>query len=403
MRNFWLMARHEYRKRVGTRSFLLATLGVPALIVVIMVVSILVAIGSESDLPVGYVDHAGLLDPALYAEPYLGDMDDRLGLLPYADEEAAGTALEAGEIQGFYVLPAGYPQNPEIDVYYLEEAPPRGDFADFVRANLVARFDVPAAATWLVDGPDVTVRDAASGRELGANSFVAIILPFATAFFFFFALVGSAGYLLEVVADEKENRTMEILITSISSLQMIAGKALGLMGVALTQITLWLVAIVVGLLIAANYVAVLARIEVPWMFLVVIALYFLPAYVLIAGIMTAIGGAVTEVQQGQQISGILNLLFIAPFFFIVLIFSSPNSPLLIFLTLFPTTSFLTVVMRYGITGIPVWQMVASWMILGTTAALMLVLAARIFRLGMLRYGQRLNMHEIVATLRGTEA
>jgi ABC-2 type transport system permease protein len=403
MRNFWLMARHEYRKRVGTRSFLLATLGVPALIVVIMVVSILVAIGSESDLPVGYVDHAGLLDPALYAEPYLGDMDDRLGLLPYADEEAAGTALEAGEIQGFYVLPAGYPQNPQIDVYYLEEAPPRGDFADFVRANLVARFDVPAAATWLVDGPDVTVRDAASGRELGANSFVAIILPFATAFFFFFALVGSAGYLLEVVADEKENRTMEILITSISSLQMIAGKALGLMGVALTQITLWLVAIVVGLLIAANYVAVLARIEVPWMFLVVIALYFLPAYVLIAGIMTAIGGAVTEVQQGQQISGILNLLFIAPFFFIVLIFSSPNSPLLIFLTLFPTTSFLTVVMRYGITGIPVWQMVASWMILGTTAALMLVLAARIFRLGMLRYGQRLNMHEIVATLRGTEA
>lgn len=403
MRNFWLMARHEYLKRVRTRGFLLATLGVPVLIVVVMVVSILVASGSQSDLPVGYVDHAGLLDPALYAERYLGDMDDRLALIPYTEEEAARIALEAGEIQGFYILPAGYPQDPQIDVYYLEEAPPRGDFADFVRANLVARSDVPTAASWLIDGLDVTVRDAASGRELGTNSFVNIILPFGTAFFFFFAVVGSAGYLLEVVADEKENRTMEILITSMSPLQMIAGKALGLMGVALTQITLWLVAIIVGLLIAANYVAVLAGIEVPWMFLAVIGLYFLPAYALIAGMMTAIGGAVTEVQQGQQISGILNLLFIAPFFFIVLIFSSPNSPLLIFLTLFPTTSFLTVVMRYGITGIPVWQMIASWLILATTAALMLLLAARIFRLGMLRYGQRLNVQEIMATLRGTEA
>jgi ABC-2 type transport system permease protein len=403
MRNFWLMARHEYLKRVRTRGFLLATLGVPVLIVVVMVVSILVASGSRSDLPVGYVDHAGLLDPALYAERYLGDMDDRLALIPYTEEEAARIALEAGEIQGFYILPAGYPQDAQIDVYYLEEAPPRGDFADFVRANLVARSDVPTAASWLIDGLDVTVRDAASGRELGTNSFVNIILPFGTAFFFFFAVVGSAGYLLEVVADEKENRTMEILITSMSPLQMIAGKALGLMGVALTQITLWLVAIIVGLLIAANYVAVLAGIEVPWMFLAVIGLYFLPAYVLIAGMMTAIGGAVTEVQQGQQISGILNLLFIAPFFFIVLIFSSPNSPLLIFLTLFPTTSFLTVVMRYGITGIPVWQMIASWLILATTAALMLLLAARIFRLGMLRYGQRLNVQEIMATLQGTEA
>jgi ABC-2 type transport system permease protein len=403
MRNFWLMARYEYLKRVRTRGFLLATLGVPALIVVVMVVSILVARGSQSDLPVGYVDHAGLLDPALYAERHLGYMDDRLALIPYTEEEAARIALEAGEIQGFYILPAGYPQDPQIDVYYLEAAPPRGDFADFVRANLVARSDVPAAASWLIDGLDVTVRDAASGRELGANSFVNIILPFATAFFFFFAVVGSAGYLLEVVADEKENRTMEILITSMSPLQMIAGKALGLMGVALTQITLWLVAIIVGLLIAANYVAVLGGIEVPWMFLAVIGLYFLPAYALIAGMMTAIGGAVTEVQQGQQISGILNLLFIAPFFFIVLIFSSPNSPLLIFLTLFPTTSFLTVVMRYGITGIPVWQMIASWLILATTAALMLLLAARIFRLGMLRYGQRLNVQEIMATLRGTEA
>lgn len=403
MRNYWLMARHEYLKRVRTRSFLLTTLGVPALIVVIIVVGAIAASSGGSDLPVGYVDNAGLLDPGLYAEPYLDDMEDRVALAPFADTGSARAALEAGEIQGYFVLPPGYPTDPQIEVYYQGDYPSQRDFADFVRANLLARTDLDAdAQAWLLAGPSVTVRDFASGREIGGDAFASVVLPLLGGFFFFFAVMGASGFLLQIVADEKENRTMEILITSINPLELIAGKALGLIAVALTQITLWALAVVVSVVIAARFVDFLDNLTIPWSFLLIMVLYFLPAFGLMAGMMTVIGSAVTELQQGQQIAGVLNLLFIAPFFFFVLIFSNPHSPLLTFMTFFPTTSFMTVAMRWGVTGVPAWQLVTSWLLLVATAAFMIWIASRVFRLGMLRYGQRMEMREMVAALRGAE-
>lgn len=402
MRNLWLTARYEFLKRVRTRSFLLSTLGVPALILVVGLIGAISASVGESDLPLGYVDHAGLLDPSLYAEPHLDEMDDRLELIAYEDEAEARAALEAGDVQGYYVVPAGYPQNLQIEAFYLEEMPSGGDFADFVRVNLLAGADLPAGAgSWLLEGPELTVRDMNSGREMNDDAIGNVMLSFIGGFFFFFAVMGSAGFLVQVVADEKENRTMEMLITSMSPFQLIAGKAIGLIGVALTQIALWALSIAVVIVIAARFVDFLAGLTVPWSFLLVFALYFLPAYALIAGMMIAIGSVVTEVQQGQQISGILNLLFIAPFFFLPLIFTNPNSPILVFLTLFPTTSFMTVALRWGL-GLPTWQMVASWLILVATAALSIWFAARIFRRGMLRYGQRMEMREVIAALRGAE-
>jgi ABC-2 type transport system permease protein len=403
MRNYWLMARHEYLKRVRTRSFLLTTLGVPALIVVIIVVGAIAASSGGSDLPVGYVDNAGLLDLELYTEPYLGDMEDRVALAPFADAGSARAVLEAGEIQGYFVLPPGYPTDPQIEVYYQGDYPAQRDFADFVRANLLARTDLdPDTQAWLLAGPDVTVRDYASGRETGGDSFVNVILPLLGGFFFFFAVMGASGFLLQIVADEKENRTMEILITSVNPLELIAGKALGLIAVALTQITLWALAVAVSVVIAARFVNFLDNLTVPWTFLLIMVLYFLPAFGLMAGLMTVIGSAVTELQQGQQIAGVLNLLFIAPFFFFALIFSNPHSPLLTFMTFFPTTSFMTVAMRWGVTGVPTWQLVTSWLLLVATAAFMIWIASRVFRLGMLRYGQRMEMREMVAALRGAE-
>jgi ABC-2 type transport system permease protein len=99
-------------------------------------------------------------------------------------------------------------------------------------------------------------------------------------------------------------------------------------------------------------------------------------------------------QQGQQIAGMLNLLFILPLFSVILIFENPGSPLVVFLSLFPTTAFLTISLRWGVGTVPLWQIGASWLILATTAGLMLWTAVKIFRAGMLRYGQRLSLKEL---------
>ncbi len=399
MRSFWLMAKHEYRKMVGKRSFLLGTLGIPFLIVVVTGLGIFVSLRGEDDRPLGYVDYSGVLADAV--RPPLEVNEEMVEMRAFSSETAAQQALEAGDIQAYNVLREDYLQTREVYLFYWEEAPSSEvarDFSDFIRANLAIRH--PAEQQMLLlEGPRLTVRSLDGNREIDSSNPVNFILPFVGAFLFVFVVMGSAGYLLQVVTDEKENRTMEVMITSITPLQMIGGKAIGLMAVSLTQLLIWLAVGVVAVMIGAAYIPQLQAISIPWSFLVIVAFFFLPSYALIAGLMTAIGGAVTELQQGQQIAGILNLLFMAPFFFIAFFITNPNSPILVGLTLFPTTAFITVMMRWAMSVVPMWQVVLSWLILIGTAVLSVIASARIFRVGMLRYGQGLKLRGVWAAIR----
>jgi ABC-2 type transport system permease protein len=171
------------------------------------------------------------------------------------------------------------------------------------------------------------------------------------------------------------------------------------MGVALTQLLIWLGLAAVPTGSVLLYLDGATRIQVPWGFLGLAALFFLPAYALMAGIMTAIGSIVDEAHQGQQIAGTLNLVFVVPFFFVPVVFAEPNSPVLVAMTLFPTTAYITILMRWSVTVIPTWQLILSFVMLTTSAALSLWAAARIFRRSMLRYGLSLDLRTVWRTLR----
>jgi len=399
MRKFWLVAKHEYLKTIRRRAFWLGTLGVPLLIIVVMAASIAVAVGGGDERPLGYVDHVGILTAGVY--PDVGEGDEFTEMRAFPDEAAATAALESGEIQAFCVVPADYFQSPEIALYYWDDSPGeavRDDFDDLMRANLSVGLPGDVQRR-VLEGIDLTVRSADGRREAGSESFINLFMPLIAGMFFMFSVMTSAGYLLQAVTAEKESRTVEIVFTSLTPEQFIGGKAAGLIAVALSQVLVWVLAVVVGLVVGAQFLEPLQAVEVPWVFLVVVALYFFPAFCLMAGLMTAIGGMVTEMQQGQQIAGVLNMLFILPFFFIAVAFSNPDSPLLVALTLFPTTAFITVTLRWGMTVIPAWQLILSWVLLVATAGLSVWASARIFRVGMLRYGQRLSLRAVVEILR----
>lgn len=400
MRNFWLVARHEYRRVVMRRAFVLLTLAIPLGMALLIAIAILVETSRENRLPLGYVDHSGLLDASRAAD--LSSPEDRLEIRAYSDETAARAALENNEIQAFFVLPADYAATQQTDVYTLTDPPGRDvwrDFSDFVRLNLVTGYPQQVQQR-LLEGAAVTVEDVASGRRFSENAGLNLVLPFIATFFFFIATLFASGYMLQVVADEKENRTMEIMLTSMRPVELIGGKAMGLLAAALTQLGIYIGAGIAGLLLAAPHVPALQAFTVPWGYLGIMALFFLPAYVLIAAMMVAIGGAVTELQQGQQIAGLLNLLFVLPVMLTPLLFQNPNHPVMQAFTLFPTTSFLTISLRWGVGTVPLWQIGLSWAILVTTAVFMVWAAARIFRAGMLRYGQPLTWRSAVASLRG---
>jgi ABC-2 type transport system permease protein len=398
MPKLWLVAGHEFRNMTQRRSFLMSTIGLPLLIGGIMAISILASIGEGQAKPLGYVDHAGILPGGAGA---MGQEHD-VTLQAFADEATAGAALAAGMIQSYYVLPADYRRTGQAQLYYAEDASngtAQRAFSAFLRDRLLAG-QPEAVRQRVADGIHLTVRSSDGRREFSELGILNVILPFVAGMAFGFGTLMAAGYLLQAVTTEKENRTVEVMATSLSPLQLVGGKAVGLIGVALTQLGIWAGAIVVGLIIAAQFWPEARAVRLPWGLLGVTALYFLPAYVLVAGIMVAIGGMVAEMRQAQQISGIVNLLFMLPFFVSALIFSQPDSPLLVALTLFPTTSFITILMRWGVTVVPAWQLVTSWLMLAASAVLSVWAAARIFRAGMLHYGQPLNLRTAWAALRG---
>ncbi len=398
MGKYWLVARQEYLKRVWNRSFLIGTLIIPVLLCFSVAAAIFVIDREKNDQPLGYVDQSQVLSQGIP----LGLDDEAVEMIPFEDETSARVALFSEEIQAYFILPEDFLSSQEADLYYLEEYPDMGAlnaFDDYIRVNLLPE-GPNALQSRIIEGISLTIFSADGKRSFNQEmGYLAIIFPMAVALFFFFVVMGASGYFLQAITDEKENRTMEIAITSVSPWQLIGGKSVGLLCVALTQVFIWMGSIVVAWLVAAHIFPEVQGVKLPWDIFLVFLAFFIPSFALIGGVMIAIGGSVTELQEGQQISGILNLFFTFPLFLTTLIIADPNTPLLVFLSLWPTTSFLTITLRWGFTVLPWWQITLSWVLLVSSGGFMIWAASKIFHFGMLQYGQRLNLKMIIALFR----
>ncbi len=401
MHKLWLVTKHEYQRVVKQKSFLITTFGLPALMILVMGISILVAIGGRGDLPLGYVDHTGVLsDPIM---PPLDEDETMIEMKALPDRDAAIDALKSKEVQAVYLLPEDYRETGSAELLYLKDAPGetvQDDFEDFLSANLLKE-QSPAIRKRVLEGGQPIIRAADGRREFSSDRFLDFIVPVVASFVFIFAIMSSGGNLLQAITDEKENRTVEILATSVRPTELMVGKAIGLMGVGLTQMLLWISTGVVVLMVISQFIPPLSGFTVPWAFLGIVAAFFIPAYALIAGTMTTIGSMVTDLRQAQQISGLVNMLFTMPFFFVSLIMAEPHSPVVIGLSIFPTTSFITVMIRWAMASVPVWQILVSWIVLVGSAGFSMWLGGRIFRMGMLRYGQRMSIKSLVTAMRGS--
>lgn len=399
MQKLNLVAKQEYLNRVRKKSFLVGTLLIPILLGIIIGVTILIIDRNKNTKPFGYVDYSGLMAMGL---KHQSQEDNSIEIISFKDEDDAQAALTAGEIQAFHIIPEDFLVTQKVDLYYWDEYPDPGvldTFDNTVRANLLPN-GPDLIQNRIIDGTQLTVVSIDGKRSFNREvGFVTVIFPITVAMFFFFSVMGTSGYFLQAITDEKENRTMEIAITSLSPLQLISGKSIGLLCVALTQIVIWLVSIFISWLVILQTYPEFRGVQLPWEVFLVFIAFFVPSFALISGMMTAIGGIVTELQEGQQIAGILNLLFTFPLFLTALVFADPNSPLLVFLSFWPTTSFLTITLRWGFTVIPFWQISLSWMILVLSGAFITWASSRIFRIGMLRYGQRLSLNSILLAIR----
>ena len=398
MKKIWIIFKHEYTRHVLRKRFLFALLSVPLWILITLAAGFLSVALQLNPTPVGYVDQSGLLegiDPQV-ADAELGDVE----LRPFAGEAAARAALDEKQIQAYFVIPPGYPQQPQTRWVYFEQPSGNviGQFNALLRAGLLRDQD-PRVARRLLEGAQISVADVEEARPGDGIDWFKVVAPIAAGIFLMISVFTSGGYLMQAVVEEKENRTMEILATSLSPGQIMTGKVLGLLSVGLTQVLVWSAFPLLALGLAAPALPFLFGVTIDWKLVGLIVLTALPTSVMISALMAAIGATVTEAREGQQVSTLITLPVIAPYMLLSVILLNPNGLIAVALTFFPLSAALTLLMRMAFSSVPTWQIVLSVGLLILSAAGSLWLAGRIFRVGMLQYGKRMSWKEVLAAVR----
>ncbi|NJD60044.1 MAG: hypothetical protein C3F13_03510 [Anaerolineales bacterium] len=400
MSKFWRITWREYSRHVFRKRFLITLLSVP-LMLALMVGLVVIIIWMDSDpTPIGYIDNSGILADRI-PQPPVKFPERNATFTSYADQSSAEKDLLAGKLQAYYIIPADYLQTGDVKEVYLEE--PRGiaiqQFYSFLSINLLKN-QPPEIASRLMDGNKIVVQSADKTREASQEKIINLILPFVAGILFIVAMSTSSGYLLQAVVEEKENRTMEIMVTSVSPNQLMSGKTIADMAVGITQLLVWGIFIFLILLFGKSYFSFLSGIAFPLETVAILVAVMIPAFIMISGLMAAVGATVTEASEGQQVMGLFTIPIWLPYILIAVFVQNPNSPLAIAMTLFPLTAPMTIAIRIGFTSIPTAQLLASFIILVASAIGAIWLAGRVFRMGMLRYGQRLRWKEIFAHQKG---
>lgn len=396
MKKLLRIALHEYQRHVFTKRFLIGLLSVPLLGLAVGVLGFIMIVIENDTTPLGYVDYSGLLSDPLPAPPPKKP-DRPVPLLPFATEAEARAALEAGQIQGYYVVPADYPTTGRLTAVYYDRIarPARQQFYDFLAINLLRGLD-PAVARRLVEGSRVTILSPDGRRVVKMSTSLNYILPALIGLVLIVAMFVTGGYLMQAVTEEKENRTMEVVVTSVSPTQLMAGKIVGSIAIGLTQLTVWMLFGALIVLVGRSSLEFLRDVEIGPQVIWLIVLVVFPSFVTMSAIMAAVGAAVTDVHEGQLVISMLTLPVWIPYILMIPLMTNPHSPLAVLLSLLPFTAPLAVLARAGVIVLPLWQVALSAAVQIAAAIGSLWLAGRIFRLGMLRYGTRLRWREVFA-------
>ncbi|MBN1657169.1 MAG: ABC transporter permease, partial [Anaerolineae bacterium] len=217
-----------------------------------------------------------------------------------------------------------------------------------------------------------------------------------------FLVITTFGYLGEAVVTEKENRTMEVVVTSVSVERLMAGKILGGLGIALLQLVVWIVCLVLIVVVGGTVLGVewLQNIDPNWRDIGVVVVVALPAYLFLAALTTALGATLVEDQEIQQLGGLAFFLLFLPLYLLVPLSQEPNGTLALVFSFFPLTSVTTIALRCLLMEVPAWQVAVAAGIALASGVAMTWLAGKAFRASMLRYGQRVRLRELLGR-RGT--
>jgi ABC-2 type transport system permease protein len=442
MSKAWAVFKREYLEVVRKKSFIIMTLIFPFLMGGMMFVPALLAVRGIEGKRVVVVDGTGRLSEAFAekqgAQPFEGSPfpdlgegktkgkstsqvartlelkteyvaasgDPRATAQPYLDRLKAERGSGERRLDGVLVVPPDAFANPDAKMTYYSRAA-----SDFItqerlggivnraisRGRLAGRGIEPAEADRLLKRVELEgVRVSKSGEEKKGGE-MSFLIGFLFVALLIFPNLIYGQEVMRGIVQEKSERIVEILISSMPSLQLLGGKVLGLAAVGLTQIAAWMV---MGGLMAAytGGAAMMAGINVfqyfnlgviPWFFV-----FFVLAYLTNVCIYAVAGSVSNSEKEAQQFMGPIMMIVFIPWILAFPILQNPESSLATVLSLIPVFTPVTMFMRVLVAEPPIWQLTLSIVLSVATVYVFSWITAKIFRVGILSYGKRPSPAEL---------
>jgi len=411
-----MIAKYEFLKTVKRKEFILMTLGFPLFFILIMLVPLLLAGTSSPEyLNLGYIDKTNSFEfpdeitvrgsmifsneiPGVTNNQELdGTNNEKYPIIKftqYSDVASAKQDLGSGTLSGYLIIPEDYIKTGIVESYVIGKLTdiPKKELSELMVNNLL-KDKVDEETLQRVKDPitfkQFSVETTGEVSEKGLSDLLEdFALPYLTGILLLISIFTSSGYLLQSVAEEKESRIIEILLSSVTAIEMLTGKIVGLGSVGLLQIAIWLS---VGF---AGLIYVFALSINPFLLILSLA-YFILGFLLFASMMGAVGAISGSMRESQQLIPIFTFPAIAPIFFMQVLITEPEGTLSMFFSMFPLTSPVAMLIRMGVSDVPLYQIAVSLIILMVSVYFVIIISARLFRVGLLMYGKRPAIGEII--------
>ena len=442
MKKLFAVIKREYVQRVRTKFFVIATILGPLMMAAFMVVpALMFGIRAGGPTRLAIVDQTGKMysrvaleinsaqalrdeeasqdepPPALNSDPkQRAEQAGRALPSYYAVEQVAvdnrpieeirkqlDARVQQKQLDGYVILPPDLLQSGQPEFYVRNTADlftkghVAGAISRAVSSQRMADNNIDEQLVRRMREPVHLRTFAAGARGSESKGEASFFLVFGVGLLIYICVLLYGQFVLGAVIEEKETRIAEILFSSMRSFPLMMGKLIGVSLVALTQLTIWAMTFIGISIWAAG-----SSIPIPHispMILFYFGIYFLMGYFIYATVYAVVGSMVTTTQEGGQVALPVVLMLVAGFYLSFNIIRSPNSSLAFWASMFPFFSPITMLVRIVTETPPLWQILLSLGIGFATATGLIWLASRIYRVGMLMYGKKATIPEVIRWVR----
>jgi ABC-2 type transport system permease protein len=403
MHNLHTVIRFEVRRMLKKKSFWLAALALP---VIFALVGIIIFFANKTTRDVGQ---------QLSSERYsLGITDDSKLLSPtlitafeattIANKEEGTSAVKNGQLDAYFYYPSNISDQP-VEVYGKEVGLFKNGRYQGVANQLLTQSvasttnsNVRAVLQDTITYKQITYKDG----EVDKGIFK-VIAPglFLVLFYFMIAIFGSQ--MLTSVIEEKENRVIEMILTTIKATTLIVGKLFALILLAFIQVGIVLLPIILGYFIFKDQLSLpnfsFSDIPLDPAAIVLGAIIFIISFLMYTGILMTIGAAMPTAKEANSFFGAVITFTFAPLYAAPLFISSPESPLVQILSYFPLTSPIPLLLRNAVGNLTLSEALIAIALLILTTIIAIRIGVRIFKYGALEYNRKLSAKEVIGLRR----